>query len=47
MKETKGLQQVARIAAQGRIDRNKRLKEGIEKVKATRQEQTGKPYRQQ
>lgn len=47
MNETKGLQQTARIAAQGYIDANKRLKEGIEKVKAKRQEQTAKPYRQE
>jgi len=47
VKETKGLQQVARIIAQEHTDRGKRLKEGIEKIKAKRQEQTGKPYRQQ
>lgn len=46
MTEIKGLQETARIASQGFIDRNKKLKEGIEKVKAKRQERTGKPYRQ-
>ena len=47
MNETERLQQVARVAAQGHIDRGKKLKEGIEKVKAKRQEQTGKHHHQQ
>jgi len=47
MKEIEHLKNTAKDcmdAVQGKL---KKLDEGIEKVKAKRQEQTGKPYRQQ
>ena len=47
MNETKGLSDTCKSCMECWKDKLKKLDEDIEKVKTTRQEQTGKPYRQQ